>query len=151
NGSGEHHKVSKPVWQMIFFALGAGVLLLTMAWTLGPFVVVETHKELALPYYRWLMTAEIFFGLQAALAGFFTGTGRPKIVTYAAMIANTANVLLTILLVFGIEGWVPAMGTEGAALGTLAAAIIQVLFLGCLFLSPSNHQKYSSQIGRAHV
>lgn len=78
--------------------------------------------------------------LLGALASFFVGTGKTAPLIASAIIANITNAYLNITLVFGVDGLIPPMGANGAAIATVAALGAQVLFLATIFVSQSNTQ-----------
>jgi MATE family multidrug resistance protein len=66
------------------------------------------------------------------------------VVLAASLIANALNVALNYVLIFGKLG-LPAMGLEGAALGTVLAWAVQLAILLAVFLSPRAHARYSTR------
>ncbi len=89
--------------------------------------------ELEFAYFRVLMTGSVLFLVQAALTGFFVGIGRTRVVMLANLVGILANVPLNWALVLGRLG-LPALGIEGAALGTLAGALVIVTILFAAYL-----------------
>ena len=60
------------------------------------------------------------------------------------MLANIINVLLDLLLIFGWEPFVPAMGISGAAIATGVSQTFQALVLFCAFFKKSNRINYGT-------
>lgn len=66
-----------------------------------------------------------------AVQGYFTGISRTRVVFWANVAGNAANVALDALLIFGC-GRIPAMGIAGAAYATVAAQALQFAVLFAL-------------------
>ncbi len=145
NGSGEITRAARPVWQMIWFSLSTFAIFFLIANLGGPFLLSSYYyQEHGLPYFQWLLYFGPIFGMQAAISAFFVGIGRTKIVFVAAVIGNLTNVLLDVILVFGL-GVLPKMGAKGAAIATGISQIIQVILLMQTFLKPVYRRKYCTQ------
>ncbi|MBY0462737.1 MAG: MATE family efflux transporter [Alphaproteobacteria bacterium] len=141
NGSGQYEKTSQPVWQMIWFSLGLFLICWPIAFWAGPYVIpASLHKE-GLPFFKLIMLFSPLISLIAALSAFFIGRGFVKLVTWCTLICNLINAALNVILVFGVEGWIPSLGTLGSAIATISAESIQILILGCVFLN-KYHRKH---------
>jgi MATE family multidrug resistance protein len=127
-----------------------------MAIWAGPYVVSAPEYAVeGIPYFKWIM----FFGplspLGTALASFFVGRGEVKLVLWGTIWTNILNVLLDLILIFGVQmsrEWVrilgfdwsiPTMGAKGAAIATGIAQLSYVLVLLICFLPP----KYRIPLG----
>lgn len=131
----------QPVWQMLFFSAILILPFALMGHYLGDYVVAPTTIHYGLPYFRWIMTFCFIPAAVTAIAAFFIAQGITKIVTYSTILANLLNIILSISLVFGIEGWISPMGIEGAAIGTVLGQTLQLLILSyCVIL---HTKKYS--------
>ena len=87
--------------------------------------VVEAEKT----YYDILQIGGVFCALGAALAGYFTGQGRTRIVGVANVVGNIANIVLDWMFIFGKCGcgeW----GIAGAGWATAISAAIPCVMLG---------------------
>lgn len=80
--------------------------------------------------YRGLSMGMVMMG--AVFYGFYNAIGRTRIHMFAALVANTANVVLNYGLIFGRIG-LPDMGAPGAGLATALASVLTVL----LYLLPT--------------
>lgn len=144
NGAGQFKKMGEPVWQMIWFALFSTVIFWPLGMYLGDFIFTSSTTSIGIPYFKWLM----FFGpavpMIGALEAFNIGRGKTLAVTIIAICANSLNILLDYLLVFGIEGFIPSMGLSGAAIATGIAQVIQVIILFILFLRPKNRKLFGT-------
>lgn len=83
---------------------------------------------LALDYVRTLRWSTVLMSLGMAHRGFFSAVNRTKIVMGATILGNGLNVLFNYALIFGNLG-APALGIQGAALGTLLAEGFLTLML----------------------
>lgn len=145
NGSKKFQQLGEPVWQMIWFSAFASLLFLPLAFFAGPFFLPERYHELGIPYYQWIMGFGSVLPMVTAVASFYIGQGRVKLVTFAAIIGNVANLLLGIALVFGIKDFIPTMGTLGAAIATVIAELIQLGILLYVFLNRHNRTEYGTK------
>ena len=145
NGSKQYKKVGSPAWQMIWFSLMCFPIFFLLAKFAGPLFLPDYHyKDFALPYFQWILYFNVAFAIQTAIASFFIGIGRVKIIMISAIISNIVNILLDIILIFGVTNLIPSYGTKGAALATGFAQIFQVSFLMVFFLSKQNRKKYNT-------
>jgi MATE family multidrug resistance protein len=120
--------------------IGQGILLGLLAWPLilgFSFLVVrlftatghdpaQVREETR--YFWILVIGSIFTLLRSALAGFFVGISRPRIIVWANLAALVTTVGLSWLLIFGKWGC-PELKTTGGALAVVAgsAAMCAVL------------------------
>ncbi|GAB4188103.1 MAG: MATE family efflux transporter [Simkaniaceae bacterium] len=142
NGSREYGKAARAVWQMVWFSLMTTVIFVLLAQFGGPWMLSNFYyKEYGLPYFQWLLYFGPAFSLQAAFAAFFIGIGRTKIVLAAAVLGNAANVLLDLLLIFGL-GFFPSLGAKGAALATGVSQLLQIAVLLVPFFNTRHRCKY---------
>lgn len=76
-----------------------------------------------------VMLAESVSGV---LTSHFNGCGRTIVSFYSFLVSAPANVLISILLIFGLYGF-PEMGLAGAAWGSLCGALIRLIYLAVVF------------------
>lgn len=137
DGAGRKDRAAAAVWQGVYFAIAASILLLPCGFFAGGiFQWLDHPPEVA------VLEAEYFsvmcFGtapilLSTALAGFYTGRGRSVAVMWANVAGAGANVVLGYCLIFG-WGPFPAWGMRGAAVATVLAnllvAAVYVVLIG---------------------
>lgn len=145
NGANNFQQVARAPWQMVWFSLYSILIFTFLAQYTGKLFVNPNYHSEGLPYFKLIMHFGFLTSLVGAIASFFIGIGRVKIITTTAIITNIINLLLDIILVFGIDDIIPAMGTKGAAIATVSAQLIHLLILGVVFLSKYNRDKYATK------
>ena len=144
NGARKYREIGEPVWQMIWFSLMTSVLYIPLALYGGKFFIPTQFETLGIPYFQWIMFAGPLFPMTNAIAAFFIGRGQTKIVTLSAVVGNSLNIFLDIILIFGVKGFIPAMGTKGAAIATAIAVLYQVIFLFAVFIKSKYRKRYGT-------
>ena len=126
-------------------ALGAyPVLLLLIPVGTALFEMSGIHdSELTLQsgYFRILMMGSVIPLLRSSLSNFFSGIGRTRLVMLAAVVSMVINVGLNYVLIFGKLG-MPALGINGAALGTIIAGAVGVATLAVSYFRKSNQREF---------
>lgn len=84
--------------------------------------------DLAFKYLFWVAISLIPLLIFQAFKQFSDGLSYTKPSMYASLLANIFNIILNYMLIFGNWG-APAMGIEGAALGTLISRVLALLFM----------------------
>ena len=136
HGRGDSHGVRKSAWLGIHTALFSGVLALAFAWPLAQLFHLTGHEPQVArdesAYFLICMAGSLFPVLCAALAGWFSGIGRPVIVTAVTFVSFAVNAVLAWGLVLGVWG-LPRMGIAGAALATVCAQALAALLCAVIF------------------
>jgi MATE family multidrug resistance protein len=96
---------------------------------------------LALPYLDIVAFSLVPLIIFQAFKQFSEGLSQTKYPMYATVIANVVNIVLNYLLIFGALGF-PEWGIVGAAIGTLAARIIMVVYIWLLLRSKTKFRYY---------
>lgn len=132
-GANEVDKVDRTVYQAFLTAVGIAVLIMApLGWALSPTLLdfVNAAPEVkteALPFLRVMFLFGsgmlVFFMLSGALRA--AGDSRTPMVLGVAM--TVLNLLLNIVFIRGL-GPIPALGTTGAAVGTVLASGIVALY-----------------------
>ncbi|WP_273566318.1 MATE family efflux transporter [Maribacter halichondriae] len=97
--------------------------------------------ELAMPYLDLVAFSLVPLVVFQAFKQFSEGLSQTRYPMYATIIANVINVVLNYLLIFGTFGF-PKMGIVGAAIGTLAARIMMVVYIWFLLKSKKKFHDY---------
>lgn len=96
---------------------------------------------LAMPYLDLVAFSLIPLVIFQAFKQFSEGLSQTRYPMYATIIANVVNITLNYLLIFGSLGF-PKMGIVGAAIGTLVARILMVIYIWFLLKSKKKFQEY---------
>lgn len=145
NGKGLKQKLGEPVWQMIWLSLFSLAFFIPAAlW--GDVLIYGSDPSTAYErdYFRWMMIFGWSYPLYGALTGFFVGQGKTFVVTALAVVANLVNAGLDVVLIFGVDGYIPSLGIVGAAISTSGSLIFQALVLLILFLNKSNRKEFGT-------
>lgn len=142
NGAGKNALIGKVVWQMIWFSAATSLLYVPIALYAAPLFFSQSYVQDGVPYFKIIMLFAPLFPLIAALAAFYIGQGKVRLVTFVATLGNILNVLFAYLFIFGVPGWIPTMGTFGAGLATGFAGLIQASILFIVFLRPKFRTLY---------
>ena len=126
-GADDRRAVGAALWQGIYMAIGAGFLIL-LCWFAMPAIFALTRaaddlQETALAYSRIRILGAFGLTFLAVADNFYRGLGRTDIPMWSAWIQLALNCGFNYLFIFGKLG-MPAMGAQGAALGTIIAQMI---------------------------
>ena len=101
--------------------------------------------DMALPYYNTLMWSLLPVMIWGTIKQFLEGVGNTRIAMVTIIAANTINIILNWILIFGKCGFEP-MGALGAGYATLISRICQCLMLvGYFFLTP-RFKEYTTRV-----
>lgn len=147
-GRGEKQKCAQYAWQGAYLSVGAGLTALVLFPLSGSLFGWMRHSpevtRLETIYFQVRLLGFGFIVWQAALSSFFQAVSRPRIPMVVALIANTLNIILDYLLIFGKLGF-PKWGIGGAALATVISLIVQCVLLQWIFLSAAYDQEFRSR------
>ncbi len=147
NGAKQYKKIAEPVWQMIWFSLLSSLVFFPIGFFAAPLLFFDPlYAHLETEYFKWLMYFGPVFCLSAALSAFYIGRGSVTFVTLVVILANILNVILDLILIFGIEPFIPSLGIGGAAIATGISQFFQctILFIGFM------RRKYRENYGTSH-
>ena len=148
DGAGNKRSCARAAAQAVRIALlGWPVLLLLIPLVRLFFVSLGHSPEqvaIEMTYLRILIFGSLFVLIRFALAGFFIGLGRTRIVMLAAAAGMLVNIPANWILIFGKFG-LPAMGITGAALGTVLGSFTVMTILLAVYLS----KPYRTEFGTA--
>jgi MATE family multidrug resistance protein len=142
-GAGKPELGLRFAWQGIWLALALGFLLTlctpwmvqVFSWADHPAAVVQqevVYTEVLLRF-SWISL------LSQACTAIYVGQGKTRLVGILQFVAFWVNALLDWLLIFG-NGGCPALGIQGAAIGTVAATALPPLVLGWMFARSARSQ-----------
>jgi MATE family multidrug resistance protein len=146
-GARRHERCAEATFQAALLALMCYPLLLGIA-PLVRYLFVAAGQSpeqirLGYTYFRILIFGGVFLVLRFALAGFFLGIGRTTVVMLANVAGMLVNVPANYVLIFGKLGF-PALGLQGAAIGTVFgnATIFALLLL--FYLRGANRRRFNT-------
>lgn len=138
HGARQYDRIASSVWQAVYFALVASVVILPFAFLSGPLFRLAGHgvevQALESQYFRILILGGGFSILSSAVSAFFTGRGLTVTVMRVNVSATVLNCVLDYLLIFGKLG-LPNLGIAGAAYATvISQGVAAVWFMGLFLL-----------------
>lgn len=145
NGAGEYKKVSQPIWQMIWFSFFVNIITIPMAFLLPKYIFTPLVYEDASVYFELCMCIVFQTGVVYTLSAFFIAIGKTYYVTVGAVIANIINMILSIILILGIDGLIPAMGIKGAAWAQIISEFLEGIYLFAIFWSRQYKKTYGTR------
>ena len=101
--------------------------------------------EQALPYFDSIVWSMLPIMVVCTVKQFLEGVGNTRIAMVTVIIANTVNILLNWVFIFGKCGFEP-MGAVGAGYATLVARILQAVILAGYFLLTPRFREYTSEL-----
>jgi MATE family multidrug resistance protein len=146
-GSGQKEKCAESTFQAIILALMCYPVILALSPLVRSFFAITgqtgVQVELGFLYYRTLIFGSVFIVLRFALASFFLGIGRTTVVMIANAIGVLVNIPCNYVLIFGKLGF-PALGLQGAALGTIIGNMTIFLILLAFYLRGKNRAEFET-------
>ncbi|MBT6432371.1 MAG: MATE family efflux transporter, partial [Deltaproteobacteria bacterium] len=129
-GEGNTKDVATALNGALIVAVISGLILSTLYWLSAETIFTWVNKDpdvlaMGVPYIElrvWTITA---VGINMSFRGFWNGTDRSVLYLKTLVFIHSSNILLNYIFIFGNWGF-PAMGTQGAAVGTTAS-----MFMGC--------------------
>lgn len=136
-GEKKPEEASKVSLQAILFASIVAIVLGFLGYTYAPDILqlmgaTESVTRSGADYTRYIFLGNPALMLIFLINGIFRGAGNAAVAMRSLILANSLNMILDPLLIFG-WGPIPAMGIKGAALATTIGRSIGVLYqLYCL-------------------
>ena len=122
-----------------------GLVLFGLVLLAKPLMLLMDQPEevvtLAIPYLDIVAFSLIPLIMFQAFKQFSEGLSQTKYPMFATILANVVNIILNYLLIFGALGF-PKLGVVGAAIGTLVARIIMLVFLWLLLKNRKKFHDY---------
>lgn len=147
-GSKQYKEIGRVLWQAIYFALFAGLIIWVLAIPNTDQAVQAIGASskvtgFAVQYVDIRLYGSVFMFLNFCVVGFLRGIGDTRTPMKVALFANAINIGLTYLLVFGKLGFSP-LGVRGAALGTIVS---QAVACGIYFILivRRKHQRFDAR------
>jgi len=144
-GAGVLPRVGSALWQAIYFALAAWLIMIGISFLGGPLFRLVGHsaevQALEVIYFRVLCIGSGVHIVGMSFSSFFTGRGATRPVMIIYIIAMILNVPLDYALINGF--WIfPELGILGAALATVFSWATAAVMLGIFVFSRENNQRF---------
>ena len=132
-GANQEQKAKDTVVTGVFGNLILGVFLSAIVMLFGrQFITLigtdAVFLEDSTIYIRIVGFSLVFVSIRVGLSTAFRSFSHPKVVMVIMGIGNLVNIAINAVLIYGLFG-APALGVEGAAIGTLVARIVMVILL----------------------
>lgn len=149
-GMGKPERVGDSLWQGIYFAMGASVLLGLGSLLAGPIFALSGHppevRELEVIYFRILMLGNGLVMFQAVFSCFYSGRGLTRTVMLVNLLGAVVNIPLDYAMINGLRFFgvtlIPEMGIAGAGLATVIAWLVMTVAYMILLFSRANERLY---------
>jgi len=146
-GASQNNKIGPAVWQGIFIAVVAGILLLFLIPVAGQIFLWMGHspdvRGYEVIYFKIMCINALPMLVAAALGGFFTGRGDTRTVMWVNVSAAATNIVLDYILIFGRLG-LPSFGIAGAAWATVTSSVFIVAVYFYIFTRRQHREKFST-------
>jgi len=144
-GAGALQRVGSALWQAIYFAVIAWLIMVGLSFGAGPLFRLVGHsaevQQLEVIYFRVLCLGSGIHIIGMSLSSFFTGRGVTRPVMIIHIIAMLLNVPLDYALINGI--WIfPELGILGAAIATVFSWTSATLLLGLFVFARENDSTF---------
>ena len=141
NGAKNYDRLASPVWQMLYFSFITTIVFFPIAYFSDTLNLLPSYYfDDGVIYQKIMMYGGPLFPMFTGLAAFFVGQGRAKIVTLSIICGSFLNIFLDYVLIYGVKGIVPCLGTAGAAFATIISQAIQNMMLMIALCSKENRK-----------
>ncbi len=115
----------------LLISLGVGVPLTAWAWWQAPWWIqliapADDVSQVAVDYFRWRVLSLAVIAMTLCLRGYWNGLQHTHLYLRIVVAVHLVNVLLSAGLIYGLAG-LPALGTNGAAMGTSLSLLLGLL------------------------
>jgi len=145
DGAGNKADGKKALKHGLVLCMFLGLTLFGIILLLKPlmFLMKQPHEVvvLAMPYLDLVAFSLVPLIIFQAFKQFTEGLSQTKYPMYATVLANVVNIILNYLLIFGSLGF-PKMGIVGAAVGTLIARFLMVVYIWFLLRGKKKFHDY---------
>lgn len=127
------------LFQLVVFNAGLGVLIWALSSTFAPSLLQLYNAEglvleNAIDYFRIRAVGLPLMLVTYLLFGVFQGLQNTRWAMYIALSGGIINLTMDLLLVYGVEGWIPPMGVRGAAYGALGSQVFMFVIASFVLL-----------------
>jgi len=151
-GARRPERVGTAVWQAIYFAVAAAVIVAGFGFLAEPLFGFVDHEEqirrTEVVYFQIICWTALVPLLVTALSGFFVGRGDNTTLLLVQLFGFIVNGFLSYGLIFGKLG-LPELGATGAAWATAVAQATVAVPAVALFFLPKHRRAFHTWSGRA--
>jgi putative MATE family efflux protein len=150
NGEGNYLQIGRVFYHSLLLLMLMALLMFLFirfgsASLLGLIISSPDVCEAALEYLNWRVFGCFFAFVAIMFRSFYVATTQTKTLTLNSILMVSSNVLFNYLFIFGHCGF-PAMGIAGAALGSVLAECVSMLFFLFHTLSKVDMPKYGLNV-----
>jgi multidrug resistance protein, MATE family len=128
----------------VIYTLLVQLLHIPAGWAFGLFGHEPLVYQYELLYFRYMLAGMGLMLIGRVLDQVFFAIDRPLVVLAASFAGNGVNVVANYALIFG-KWHLPALGLEGAAIGTLLGAATMMVVLLAIFLARTMNARYATR------
>ena len=146
NGEGNYHKIGGIFVSGVILLLFLALAIFVFTRCFSPYIlshILESKNVLhaSLEFLDWRIYGMFFASFNVMFRAFFVGITKTKVLSINAIIMAFTNVIFGYALIFGKWGF-PALGIAGAAIASVIAESLSVLFLIIYTVSAVDLKKY---------
>ncbi|MBW2038069.1 MAG: MATE family efflux transporter [Deltaproteobacteria bacterium] len=149
-GAGRFARIGPVLWQGVYVSLLGGLVLICLIPFAWPIFRLVGHDPLVqrceVQYFQILCLGGGPFIASSALAGFFSGRGRPWPVMWVNTFSTAVNLVMDYALIFGEWGF-HELGIKGAAIATVLSGIFSFLVYVALISKRTHATTYHTLKG----
>ena len=147
NGEQKFDKIGDIFSQSALFLIALAAVIFVLTKNFSPQILrllIQSDQiyEATLSYMDWRIYGFFFAFVNTIFRAFFVGTTNTKILTSNSVVMVLSNVLFNYMLIFGKFGC-PALGIEGAAIGSSAAELVSLIFFIIYTWRKVDRKKYN--------
>ncbi len=150
HGAGAQQRIGPAVWQGIYVSLLGAVLIMACIPLAAPVFTFIGHDEIVrryeIEYFQILCLAAFPVIASSAMAGFFSGLGRPWPVMWINTLTTGVSLLSGYTMIFGRWGS-PELGIRGAAIAMIISGTFSFLCYLALILRRAEAREYDTRSG----
>ena len=150
HGAERFTRIGPILWQGIYVSLLGGSVLICLIPFAKPIFNLVGHDPLVqhyeVAYFQILCLGGSPFIASSAIAGFFSGRGRPWPVMWVNTCSTVVNLVMDYALIFGKWGF-PELGIKGAAIATVLSGIFSLLAFLALISTRAHSRTYHTLKG----
>ena len=146
NGEGAYHEVGNLFYHSLLLLLVVASFLFVLVqwlgpWVLGQMIASPDVLNAACDYVECRVYGFFFAYIAIMFRAFYVATTQTKTLTLNSTMMVASNILFNYILIFGKFGF-PALGIAGAAIGSVLAEVVSMLFFVIYTRYRIDYEKY---------